>query len=115
MIRAASRPTSEGLIFVDDAELLKGKYLRDRLFIKDGKAFLLIGFPSLGYIRRIIRCLTRSACHHLVEHCREERILIGGNSYIAYNWWKTKAFWAMFFFFDNFLFFFDNSIFIEKR
>jgi hypothetical protein len=49
VIRVASRFTSESLCFNDVAELLESKYPRYRFFVENGKAFLLIGCPSLGY------------------------------------------------------------------
>ncbi len=45
VIRVASRPASKGWSLDDIAELLEGKYPRDRFFVKDGQTFLFVRSP----------------------------------------------------------------------
>ncbi len=48
VIRVARCPASKGLSFNDVAELLEGKYPRNRFFVKDGQTLLLVRSPSFG-------------------------------------------------------------------
>jgi hypothetical protein len=48
VIGVASCPASKGLSFNDVAELLEGKYPRNRFFVKDGQTLFLVRSPSFG-------------------------------------------------------------------